>query len=405
MVDQGVSSLSNVLVSVFVARSLPAEGFGAFGVAVIAYLLTLGTGRALVGEPLLSQHSEASPAERERLVPHMIGAAAVAGAVAAALVAVIGIVSGGASGSALTALAVVLPLMIVQDAWRYAFIIDRPGAALTVDVVWLLGVCVVLPLAPHAARPAWFVVAWGLTSGFGVLAGWVMTRNSFFLPRPGRWFADHREMGSRFLGEFITGQAVSQLILVGLGAMAGLAELGAVRAAQVFYGPINTVHSGAYLALVPEGAQAAARPSRMRRLMALASVGLCVISLCWMLVGLALPDSWGAALFGPTWAEAGDLLVPMGLAMVAGSLVTGGFAGVRSLGAARDSLRARLRSVPALLVLPLVGAAVANGRGYAAGLGAAQLVTAIIWWSAFLRALARRTTRARARAVLEAVSG
>jgi hypothetical protein len=42
MADQGVSGLSNVVVSIFVARSLPDSGFGAFGVAAIVAMLTLG---------------------------------------------------------------------------------------------------------------------------------------------------------------------------------------------------------------------------------------------------------------------------------------------------------------------------------------------------------------------------
>jgi hypothetical protein len=399
MADQALSSLSNVLVSIFVARSLPPEGFGAFGVAVAAYLLTLGTTRALIGEPLLSQHSEATPAERRQLVPHMIGGSVIAGLVAAVVVAAGGLIVRGASGSALTALAIVIPLMLVQDCWRYAFIVDRPGAAVAVDLAWLVGVCAAMPLAPADAGPSWFVVAWGLTAGLGAVVGLVASGDARIVPRPGRWFADHREMGARFMGEFVTGQAVTQFVLVGLGAIAGLSVFGAVRAAQVFFGPINTVHAGAYLALVPEGAQAIAQPERLRRLMIRASVGLAAIALSWMCVGLALPDRWGAELFGPTWADATDLILPIGLTMVAGSLITGGFAGVRSLGAASDSLQARLRTVPPLLVLPLVGAAVAAGEGYAAGLGAAQLASAAIWWTAFRRALARRTARVEVAAV------
>jgi len=393
MADQALSSLSNVVVSIFVARSLSAEGFGAFGVAVAAYLLTIGTSRALIGEPLLSQHSEGSPADRRQLVPHMIGASIVAGAVAAVVVVSAGAIVGGASGAALTALALVIPLMLVQDCWRYAFIIDRPGAAVAVDLAWLVGVCVAMPLAPPQAGPAWFVVAWGLAAGLGSVVGWVVTPDAFVRPRPAHWFADHREMAGRFLGEFVTGQAVAQCVLVGLGAIAGLGVFGAVRAAQVFFGPINTVHAGAYLALVPEGAQAIARPDRLRRLMVRASIGLACIAFCWMCIGMVLPDRWGAELFGPTWAEASDLILPIGLTVVAGSLMTGGFAGVRSLGAASDSFRARLWTVPPLLVLPLVGAAVAAGEGYAAGLGAAQLASAAIWWTAFHRALSRRTAR------------
>lgn len=391
MADQGVSSLSNVVVSIMAAGSLSPEGFGAFAVATVGYFITTGFTRALVGETFLSTYSATSARRRRSLMSDMVGAAAVVSLLAAVVVGVAGVTVGGQGGSALTALAFVLPLLLVQDSWRFAFIVDRPERALIIDVVWLVSVCAVLPLAPADAGPGWFVVAWGLTGGLGALASLALSARTLRVPRPRRWLATHRAMGSRFLGEFVTGVGVTQLVLVGLGAISGLAVFGSVRAAQVFFGPINTVHAGAYLALVPEGAQAIAQPDRLRRLMVRASVGLATIAFCWMCVGLALPDSWGTSLFGSTWADATDMLLPIGLTVVAGSLITGGFAGVRSLGAASDSLHARVLTVPPMLVLPLVGAALAAGEGYAAGLGTAQLAAAAIWWTVFHRALAGRS--------------
>jgi hypothetical protein len=118
-----------------------------------------------------------------------------------------------------------------------------------------------------------------------------------------------------------------------------------------------------------------------------ATVVIVAVAAVWMLVALLVPDVWGRALFGDTWAEASELLVLMGLASVAGSAATGGFAGVRALGAARESLRARLRTLGPQCVLPLAGAAVAAAGGYAVGFGLAHLVSAVIWWAAFSGAL------------------
>ncbi len=354
MADQAASSLSNVVVSIFVARALPPEGFGAFGVAFVAFLLTQGIARALIGEPLLSRFSAAPADTRRALVPDMLGTALTVAGVAIVAVTVAGLAVGGPAGSALLALACVLPLVLIQDTWRYAFIVDRPGAALAVDVVWLVTVCAVLPAAPADAGAPWFVIAWGLSGGVGALAGVVLGRASLGRPHPTRWLRANRDMGGRFLGEFATGQAVGQLVLVGTGAIAGLGVLAAVRATQVFYGPLNTVHQGIYLALVPEGARAAG-PSQLRRLMVKATVLIVAIAVAWTIVGQLLPDAWGRALLGDTWSDAQDLLLLMGLASVAGSAATGGFAGVRSLGAARESLRARLRTVGPQLVLPLAG--------------------------------------------------
>jgi len=389
MADQGVSSLSNVVVSIIAARSLSSDGFGAFGLAVVVCLLAQGTCRALIGEPLLSRFSATGTEVRRELVPDILGAALVLSIPGAVLAAAAAPAVGGPAGSALLALAPVLPLVLLQDTWRYVFIIDRPGAALAADLVWMVAVFAVLPFAPDGVGPAWFVTAWGATAGLGAVAGMVLGHASLGRPRPLAWFSANRDMGSRFLGEFATGQAVGQVVLVAVGAISGLTALGAVRAAQVIYGPLNTVHQGIYLALVPEGARAA-DATHLRRLMAKASIALSGIAAGWMFVVLLVPDSWGTALFEETWNEAADLMLPMGLAMIAGSAATGGFAGVRALGAARESLRARLRTVGPQLVLPLGGTALGAGVGYAVGFGLGHLISAAIWWTAFVSALSTR---------------
>jgi O-antigen/teichoic acid export membrane protein len=386
MADQGASSLSNVVFSIFVARALPTEGFGAFGVAFLAFLLAQGVWRAVIGEPLLSRYSAVDAATRRALVPDLLGASLTVAIVVLAAVAVAGLAVGGPVGTALLGLACVLPLVAVQDTWRYVFIVDRPGAALMVDLVWLAAVCVVLPAAPSDAGAAWFIVAWGLTGGVSALAGAVAGWGSLARPHPTRWLSTNRDMASRFLGELVTGQAVGHLVLACTGALAGLGVVAAVRAAQVVYGPLNTVHQGIYLALVPEGARTAG-PAQLRRLMVRATVVIVAVAALWMLVALLVPDAWGRALFGDTWAEASDVLLLMGLAVVAGSAITGGFAGVRALGAARESLRARLRTVGPQFVLPLTGAAIGAAGGYAAGFGLGNLAAAVVWWTTFARAL------------------
>jgi hypothetical protein len=392
MADQGASSLSNVVVAIIAARSLSADGFGAFAVATVGYLVATGFGRAFVGDTFLSAYSAAEREVRDAVVPDLVGAALVLACVAGVVVGVAGLVVGGLAGSALVSLAFVMPVLLMQDAWRYVFIIDQPARAVAVDVAWLLGVVALLPLAPDDVGPGWFVAAWGLAGGLGALTGLALAARTLARPRPLRWLATHRAMGWRFFSEMVTGQAVSQLVLVGVGAIAGLSTLGGVRAAQVFYGPLNTVHQGVYLALVPEGARTES-PWQLRRLMARASLVVVAVAAVWTVVGLVLPDSVGLALFRDTWEEAGGLMLPVGLAVVAGSITTGGFAGVRSLGDATASLRARLQTVVPQLVLPLSGAAIAAGAGFAVGWGLANVASAAIWWLAFGRAL--RSWRAR----------
>jgi hypothetical protein len=80
----------------------------------------------------------------------------------------------------------------------------------------------------------------------------------------------------------------------------------------------------------------------------------------------------------------------MGLAILAGSVATGAFAGLRSLGDARASLRARLCSLPPEAILTLVGAFAAGAIGYAYGFAAATTLIAATWWGFFLAAVRRR---------------
>ena len=163
-----------------------------------------------------------------------------------------------------------------------------------------------------------------------------------------------------------------------------------MRAAQVFYGPLNTLFDGVYLALVPDGVRRRDDPGRLMRLMVAATVLVTGLALAWLVVGLVLPDSWGSRLFGDTWAEAEDVMLPIGLSVVAGSLATGAFGGLRSLAAARSSLRARLWSLPPQVVAALVGSATAAAVGYSVGLAIGKAVMAAIWWVVFLTALRRR---------------
>jgi hypothetical protein len=401
MADQGASSLSNIVVAILVARSFTsAEPFGAFAVAQLGYALALGGSRAVVGEPLLSLYSGAGPSERRRLVADLHGAAFFLGLVGSLILVPVSIVVGGISGSALLALALVLPFLLVQDAWRYLFIIDRPAAALAVDMTWLIAVIVILPMAPKNADIDWFVIAWGGAGALGAVVGTVLGWGLPSRPHPWRWMVQHRTTGSRFFGEYVTVNALGQFTQAALGGIAGLTALGAVRASSVFYGPLNTVHAGIYLVVVPEGVRMRDRPEKMRMLARLVSLGQAGIAAGWMLVGVVMPDGWGHQLFGATWDEAGDLLIPMGLATITGTLISGALVGVRSLADAERSLRARLVEAPILAFCQVVGAVWGGALGFVLGMAVGQAIGAVVWWNAFRQSLAART-----REIAEGVNG
>lgn len=383
LADQGASSLSNVIVAILVARSVGAAEFGAFGVAMVVYSLSVGAVRALTGEGFINSHSVDRPSVRRRLEGELIGATVLLAVGIAVVVGTAGAIVGGPVAGALAAMAVGLPLVLVQDTLRYVFVIDRAGRALLIDTLWLVLVVAALPLAPSGAGAGWYVLAWSLSGGVAAVVGCAISGADLRAVHPWRWLARSRVVGSRFLGEYVTAQASAQLPMLVLGAISGLPALGAVRASQVFYGPLNTIHAGVYLAVVPEGTRMRQDVARLARLVRRTSALLGGMAAVWMLAGALMPDSVGRQLFDRTWPGAEQIMVPMGLAMIAGGVMSGGFLGIRSLSEADASLRARILCVPGQLVLPLVGAVIGDAVGFALGLAVGRLLSAVIWWATF----------------------
>lgn len=388
MSDQAASSLSNVLIFILVARSFDSvEAVGAFSAAMIGYQLVLGSTRSFVGKLFLSLYSHVSPRSRDELTDDLLGATIFIASVAATSVAAVALVLGGMLGSALLALALVLPAVLLQDTWRFAFVVDRPGAALTVDLVWLAVVVAAFPFRPDGMAVGGYIVLWGVGGGLGAVAGWILSRHRPRQVRPLRWLLENRADGLRFFGEFGTARAANHVVTSGLGLLVGLGALGAVRASQTYYGPHNTLHGGIYLAVVPEGAQLRDQPHRLQRMLMIVSVGLAIVAGLWMVAGLVLPDSLGRSLLGVTWEDARPLLLPMGLGTMASAVMSGGLLGLRSLADTRRSLRARLRSTPFEVACPLIGAVMGGAVGFAVGFAAARVASAVIWWMALRQAL------------------
>lgn len=384
LADQGASSLSNVLVTILVANGSSRGTFGAFALAMVAYQLSAGAIRSVAGEPLLSLYADQGPTARRRIVADIHGAALFLAVGCSLVLVAVSAVLGGQPGAALLALAFVLPLVVLQDTWRYLFIIDRPAAALGIDLVWLVGVFVFAPLVPVGASVSWYVLAWGASGAVGAAAGTALGWGLPGWPHPWKWLVDHRDMCARYLTEFVVASGVGNAAYMLLAAISGAAALGAARAAWVVFGPLAVMHQGLYLLLVPEGARSRGDTAKLRRKFVLASAASMGLTLAWLALTLVVPSSWGEVLFSDTWEKAEPLLLPMGLAMTAGGALVGGLLGLRALGDARRSLRARLWSTPVLAVAPVGGAVVAGAPGFVLGYALANAAGAAVWWGMFL---------------------
>ncbi len=382
--DQALSSATNFLFLVVAAGVVGRAAFGALGIAFAVYAMAIGLARALAGEPLTVRFSVTSAAATDAAANAALGTAAIVGVLGGLVVVVVGALVGGVLGEALVPLAVVLPGLVLQDSWRFVFMAGgRPAAACANDGIWLV-VQVLALLALTAGGgltlPA-ILLAWGVAAN---LAAIVAGFQSGLRPDVGAaraWLAAHHDLWPRFTGEFVALTGSWQVALLGLGAVAGLDAVGALRAAQLLVGPLNVAFLAVPLVAVPESQRLwrAKRGEPFEHAVVVAST-LTALAVVWGAVVSMLPASVGHDLLGASWSEARDLLPAIAAVMVGVGITLGALCALRVLAAARDSLVARVVSASLVVAAVLGGGALAGATGAAVGWAIASLCGAACWW-------------------------
>jgi O-antigen/teichoic acid export membrane protein len=386
--DQALSSLTNFAVGVFVARELGPTEFGAFSLAFATYLLALNASRGLATDPLAVRFSDASAESWREAAAAAAGTATLIGAIIGAGCVLAAVVFDNVVGVAFLSLGLMLPGLLLQDSWRYIFFAARRGRdAFLNDLVWagVLGPFMAAVMLSGRIYVQWFVLAWG---GAAMVAGLFGAAQAGTIPRlslVGRWHRSHRDLGIRYLSENITFSVAVQVRLYGLGAIAGLAAVGALRAAELLLGPVNLIMMGiGSLMAIPEGARLLSHGlGRLRRFVVGLAILLAAVAMLWGLVVAVLPDELGQRLLGATWQPAASLVLPITLMVALQGVWSCAWTGLRAMGAARRSLRAQLLGSSAFLVGALAGAAIDGAEGAAWGSAAGNLVACCIWWWQF----------------------
>lgn len=387
LADQAVSSMTNFAVGVFVAKALGPVEFGVFSLAWVTYTVVLNISRGVSTDPLVVRFSGVAPARWGLAVSRSTATALQVGLVAGALCVAVGLILGstvsGSVGTAFAGLGVVLPALMLQDSWRFAFFAAGLGKrAFGNDMVRGVALVPLMVLAAQHGSMLGFLLAWGGSAAVAAGYGWWQTGLRPAWSGTRSWLRDHRELGPRYLVENVSISGATQLRAYGLGAVAGLADVGAVRGAELLLGPFLAVLMGLSLVAVPEAARMLRRGRRQ------------LVSFCrWLggiqagaalLWGVALlvlvDDDLGRLVLGDVWPLASELIVPVTLDVAAAGLMNGAAAGVRALGAARRSLRAQLITAGAYLTAGLAGAVAGGAAGSAWGVAVALGLGAAAWW-------------------------
>ena len=385
LADQAVSSLTNFAVSLYVARTLGAAQFGAFSLAYVTYSLALNASRGLATDPLTVRFSGVPAPAWRRATAAATGTAATAGLAAAAALAAAGLALAGTARAAFIAMAITMPGLMLQDAWRYAFFAHgQGGRAFLNDAIWaaaLAPALLTLRLTGHQTV-FWFVLAWGTAATIAAAAGPLQAR---VLPQPARtrtWITHHRDLALRYLAENTTFAGSAQLRLTFVGVIAGLAAVGYVQAAQLVMGPFLAALMGISLVTVPEAARVLRNsPRHLRIFCLLVAVVLAGAAAAWGVAAhLVLPLGIGHLALHSLWRPANQLILPVTVSMMAACTTVGASAGLRALGSSRRSLRAMIISSTAAVIASVLGALSAGAVGTVHGMAVASGFSALVWW-------------------------
>ena len=382
--DQAVSSITNLALGIVVARSLSAADFGAFSLAWVTYGVILNLSRGLATDPLTVRYSGPLDDRWRSAAKRAASTATALGLVVGALCLLVGLGIGGVVGSAFTALGLTLPGLLLQDSWRIAFFVAGKGQrAFANDVVWAISLVPAMLIASSDPTTFGFVLAWGAAAVAAALFGCIQTR---LVPRMSgivSWMREHRDLGPRYLVENVSDSASAQLQMYGLGAIAGLPAVGAVRGAQILLAPVLALRMGISLIAVPEAARVIKRwPRRLQAFCLVLGGSQAAACLLWGAgLFLLLPPRVGELMLGSIWPSASALIVPTTLAVAAGALFDGAFVGLRALGVSRRSMPVRVARATAWVIGGIVGAFLGGAAGSVWGTVAANFLgVALVWW-------------------------
>jgi O-antigen/teichoic acid export membrane protein len=391
--DQAISSLSNFALGLFVARTFGASNFGAFALAYITYTVVINAARGLATDPLLVRHSGDVHRRWRRATSAATATALTVGVIAGAVSVIAGMFLPDPVGPVFVALGIGLPGLALQDSWRFAFFArGRGSSAFVNDLFWtvLLVLALVVLQSRGDGSAAGCLLAFGGTATLAAVLGAVQAG---VLPHPSRaadWLRTHRQLSVRYLVENLSISGASQMRSFVLGAVAGLAAVGYVRASEILMGPFLVVLMGISQVAVPEASRVFHRDSsQLARFCFVLGGSQAAAAIAWGSILLTVfPLGLGPALIKELWMPTSQLIPAITLTVAAASFSTAATAGLRAMGVARRSLRAQLTASAFYVIGGGVGAVLGGAIGASWGVTTAQTFSAMVWWHQLRSALA-----------------
>jgi O-antigen/teichoic acid export membrane protein len=319
-IDQGLSSATNLGLSILAGRLLGAAGLGLIFLGFASSLFLLSLVRGFITSPFVLSTAALDTDEREaatRKCMTLVFGAAIA---ASTLMFAIGLVVPDPFGRGLLLFAPCVAAVVVQDLWRSVLFRDQRGAAAAFnDGVWAATMFLVLPFVwtfPHD----WSVAAaWGVGALVAALVGFgqVGLRPSGLADATRWWKRELRRLGSWLAAESIIIAIESQVTIIILAAVLSVSDLGGIRVVQVVFAPMTLIGEAFHYPGVPIMARALASSRADARRWAL-RLGLGAVTLVGMYLAVVGPFRAQvlSRVFGPEFERFTSLVLPTALAQL-----------------------------------------------------------------------------------------
>ncbi len=381
VLDQVLSSGTNFVPSLLMARVLGPRAYGTFSLAFLAWFGVVAVVRSALMQPYTLAASATEGETWRDITRNAGGAIVLAGIAWSAVFVVVAIVIGPSSslGRSFLVIALLAPGLLLQEFWRVAsFAASRAKTATANDGYWALGQIVAfgILLTVKNATPPECLLAWGA-------GAWIAAAMGVFqlsvLPRPSaaavRWARTWGRIGAWFTVATISFSLSMYGVAIVVGAEFDRAAVGLFRIVQLLFGPVQ---------LVTIAGESVFMPHLVRVVKKTRENGLGIVARYALLMAGAI-GAYGIALlitahfvlvtfFGAAFAGAGALVLPMLISYVVDASNSGAdaYLRVREMGS-RIVVITIVASV-ARVVAVLVLAQRYGLRGAAWGLVVASLV-------------------------------
>lgn len=368
--DAGVVSLGNLAIGIVAARTMSLANFGLVSITMLSGTLFVGLVRNVWGDPLILGYSAESGqrlnAAASKAASSCLGSLILAAPVIGLVVMGILSASGADVRVALTlaaAMALGAPFLGTQDLLRQAaYCAGRPEVALSNSATRTaieVGVLFVAHDNPALRGMSGLIFLWALsTIPAGLLCAYVL-RIEF---KPGiyvDWIVRQRALIRALLLDFGLTQVTTEASIILISTLAGAAEAGLIRKAQIPLAPLVILTAGiisvAQPALVRRVAIGTKIAAIERLVYSIGGLGL-LLSFAGGIIVWLVPENVMSVLVGADWGRAHDLVLLLSVYFGLGTMAASQGVALRALGLVGVQVKVRLYLSPVQLCLVAIGA-------------------------------------------------